>query len=35
MGKNHKGHVGVNITKGQNAMQRIEARLRAEYDVKQ
>ena len=35
MGKNHKGPVGVNITKGQNAMQRIEARLRAEYDVKQ
>lgn len=35
MGKNNKFPAGVNLARGQNAMQRLESRLRAEYDVKQ
>lgn len=35
MGKNNKFPAGVNLARGQNAMQRMEARLRAEYDAKQ
>lgn len=35
MGKNNKFPTGVNLARGQNALDRLEYRLRAEYQVKQ